>query len=254
LVSSLPIIAERAMYFSTARLFEGGHESAGVTEAATRWFLAEGATGSFFDTFVLVSNPNRFPADVYFTYLLDTGVSIMKSYTVPANGRMTIDVERQDPRLASTAVSTTVTRASLPVVVERAMYWSGGFTTWYEAHNAFGVTAAGTRWGLAEGRVGGALNFQTFILLANANATPADVQITYLRSNGTTVVKNYVVPATSRFNVWANTDVPELVNESFGAVLQVTNGVEIAVERAVYWNGGGQTFTGGTNANATRIP
>jgi hypothetical protein len=39
------VIAERAMYLPGARLFEGGHESAGVNTASRQWFLAEGATG-----------------------------------------------------------------------------------------------------------------------------------------------------------------------------------------------------------------
>ena len=37
---------------------------AGATRPSTDWFLAEGATGSFFTTFVLVSNPNATPAAV----------------------------------------------------------------------------------------------------------------------------------------------------------------------------------------------
>ena len=46
------------MYLSRpGELWTGGHASAGVTSLASRWFLAEGATGSFFDTFVLVGNP-----------------------------------------------------------------------------------------------------------------------------------------------------------------------------------------------------
>ena len=34
-----------------------GHESAGVTAPATQWFLAEGATGDYFDLFILIANP-----------------------------------------------------------------------------------------------------------------------------------------------------------------------------------------------------
>ncbi len=34
------------------------------------------------------------------------------------------------------------------------MYWPGAFTTWFEAHNSFGLTAIGPKWGIAEGRVG----------------------------------------------------------------------------------------------------
>ena len=67
--------AERAMYFGTPT-FSGGHESAGVTRPSTNWFLAEGATGSFFTTFVLLSNPNATPAAVTLTYLREGGGTV----------------------------------------------------------------------------------------------------------------------------------------------------------------------------------
>ena len=38
--------------------FAAGHGGAGVTAPALRWFLAEGATGNFFDLYVLIGNPN----------------------------------------------------------------------------------------------------------------------------------------------------------------------------------------------------
>jgi hypothetical protein len=41
ITSVYPIIAERSMYLPGARLFEGGHESAGVDAASKLWFLAE---------------------------------------------------------------------------------------------------------------------------------------------------------------------------------------------------------------------
>src|SRR6185503_17631375 len=54
------IVAERAMYRSVPnRLFEVGHAAMGVPAAATRWFLAEGATGAFFDLYVLIANPGN---------------------------------------------------------------------------------------------------------------------------------------------------------------------------------------------------
>ena len=52
--------SERTMYFGTPPdvLFKAGHNSAGVNAPSTSWFLAEGATGPFFETFVLLANPN----------------------------------------------------------------------------------------------------------------------------------------------------------------------------------------------------
>ena len=147
--STLPIIAERAMYFGT-RLFEGGHESAGVPAAATSWFHAEGATGNFFDTYILVGNPNPTLANLTVTFLKGDGTSLVRNKQVPANGRLTLFVDGEDPTLADAAVSTTVV-SDMPVVSERAMYWAGTAATWFEAHNSFGVTTTSTRVGAGRG-------------------------------------------------------------------------------------------------------
>ena len=41
-----------------------GTDSMGVTAAATSWFLAEGATGTFFDLYLLIANPGSSDATV----------------------------------------------------------------------------------------------------------------------------------------------------------------------------------------------
>ena len=47
------------MYLTAGGLFYGaGHESAGIRAPETQWFFAEGATGDFFDLFILIGNPN----------------------------------------------------------------------------------------------------------------------------------------------------------------------------------------------------
>ena len=75
------------------QVFAAGHASAGVTAAATSWFLAEGATGDFFDMFVLLANPTTTAADVEIRYLLTTGEVLTKSYTVAPESRRTIYVD-----------------------------------------------------------------------------------------------------------------------------------------------------------------
>jgi hypothetical protein len=252
--SNIPIIAERSMYFGTKRFWDGGHESAGVSAPATSWFLAEGATGPFFDTFILVANPNASPAHVVLNFLTDQGQTITKNFTVAANARLTVNMEGESPLLANAAASTTIT-SDVPIIVERAMYWPGNGLEWSEAHNSFGLTALATKWGLSEGRVGTDRAFATYILLANPNpAQAANVRITYLRTNGTTVVKTYTVNPSSRFNIEVNSRAPELVNESFGALIEVTNGVPIAVERSMYNNSLGEVWAAGTNAVGTPLP
>jgi YVTN family beta-propeller protein/autotransporter-associated beta strand protein len=249
----LPGVAERAMYFGADPLWLGGHASAGATAPSASWFLAEGATGDYFTTFVLLANPNDDPADVTLTFLPDTGVPVTRSYRIPGGQRLTRNIAFEDVSLANAAVATRV-ESTRPITVERAQYW--GQPGWIEAHNSFGVTAAGLRWGLAEGRVGGADSAQTYILLANPGTDAATVTITFLRTDGTPVVKSFDVPATSRFNVavvpGAASMVPELAGESFGARIESTR--PIVVERSLYTDANGFTWAAGTNATASRLP
>jgi hypothetical protein len=248
---ALPGIAERAMYFGLNPLWVGGHESVGVTEPSKQWFLAEGATGPFFETFVLFANPGTTSATVNVRYLPALGSPVDKTYTVAAGARLTVDIEGEDPSLTNAAVATQVT-SSVPILVERAQYWPGPPDQWYEAHNSFGVTALSTRWGLAEGRMGGPDAYQTYILVANPNDATASVGVQFLLENGAPITKFFNVPAQSRLNIQVGIDVPEITTGSFGAV--IGSSLPIAVERAMYSTVNGVVWQAGTNATATPLP
>jgi hypothetical protein len=252
-----PGVAEHAMYFGAAPIWTGGHASAGATTPSTRWFLAEGATGSYFTTFVLLANPNDEDASVTLRYLPAAGgtssaTPVTRTFTLPARQRATRNIAAEDDSLASAAAANEVD-ATRPIVIEGAQYWPN--PQWFEAHNSFGVTAAGTRWGLAEGRVGGAEGYQTYVLLANTGTSDAGVTLTFLHADGTTVTKGVTVPAASRVNVaiaGARSDVPELAGESFGALIEAMQ--PIVVERSMYNNANGTVWAAGTNATATPLP
>jgi Domain of unknown function (DUF4394)/Calx-beta domain len=243
-------IAERAMYFG-APLFNAGHESHGITLPSTTWFHAEGATGTFFTTFLLLANPNDQAAQVTLTYLPAGGAPVAVQKVLAPRTRTTINVALEHASLGNAAVATRI-ESSLPILSERSMYWPGAPPTWHEAHNSFGETATDTRWALAEGRIGGSQSHQTYILLANPGNQAATVTVAYLRESGEPVQKQYVVPALSRFNIDVGTMVPELSNEAFGAFIQSTH--PIFVERSIYSNAGGIFWSAGTDATATRIP
>src|SRR6185369_6510513 len=159
--NGVPFIAERSMYFSRPdQAFAAGHESAGVTSTSTHWFLAEGATGSFFNMFILLANPNTTDANVELKYLLSDGSTITKTHVVAAQSRLTLNAALEDPGLTSAAFSTAATSTNgIGIIVERAMWWPannpGG---WYEAHGSPGETTTGTKWAMAEGETGGAVN------------------------------------------------------------------------------------------------
>jgi hypothetical protein len=248
-----PGLAERAMYFGMDPLWRGGHASAGTTTPATSAYLAEGATGPFFETYVLIANPNTTAVDVTLTFGRQADTPIVMTRSIPASSRLTLNLETLDPGLLNTPVSTRV-EATLPVIVERAQYWPDPAPQWYEAHGSAALQTLHTKWGLAEGRVGGPSAYQTYILLANTTTTDAQVSITFLRESGAPFTKSFTVPATQRLNVpvGPGTSVPELIDERFGAL--IVSDQPIAVERAMYADAGGQIWAAGTSANATPVP
>jgi hypothetical protein len=248
-----PGVAERAMYFGGPPQFLGGHESAGVNRPSRTWFLAEGATGSYFKTYVLIANPSDTAASVNLDYLLSNGDVVSKTRIVEAGARASIDISGEDPRLANAAVATRV-NSDTPIVVERAQYWPGGPSTWQESHNSFGVTSPAYRWGLAEGRIGLDAHYQTYILVANPGNEPAHVTARFERQAGAgpAVEKTFTVNPNSRFTVFGDLDVPELKNAVFATLL--TSDRPIVVERAMYSDALGIHWKAGTNATATRLP
>jgi hypothetical protein len=267
-----PIIVERAMYLTTGGAFYGaGHESAGVTALATQWFFAEGATGDFFDLFVLVANPNPSPARVTATFLFDDGTTCAATESVDAYSRHNVWVDvlviPGCPRsLADAAVSTTIT-SDLPVVAERTMWWPGPTaTSWVEAHNAFGATTTATRWGLADGEQNGTRGHETYILIANTSAHAGKARVTLHFEDGTTAAREVALPANSRTNVAVGAPVEAggfgaaVVGRRFGAIIESlpvagqANPAQLVVERAMYSNGPGTLFwAAGTDLLATRL-
>jgi hypothetical protein len=255
--NAVPIIVERAMYLNAGGLlFGAGHESAGVTSTGTNWFLAEGATGPYFDEFVLIANPTATTAQVRATYLLPGGTTVVKDYTVAANSRFTIWVDQEDPLLTDTAVSTTVASTNgVGIIVERAMWWPGDSPTWHEAHNSPGATATGTLWALAEGELGGATSLETYILIANTSNVAGSARVTLLFEDGTTTVRDFALEPNSRVNVAVAAEFPEAAGRRFGALIDSLGSpaAQIVVERAMYSSAGGTQWSAGTDAYATRL-
>ena len=264
-----PIVAERAMYYSQpGQVFAAGHESAGVTAPALEWFLAEGATGPFFDLFVLIANPNPTAATVEVEYLLPGGGSLTKAYTVAGHSRFTIFVDdEQLPAgsgtrpFAATSVSMAVRSTNaVPIVVERTMWWPGPTVTpnfWYEAHNSPGVTSAATRWAIGGAAIGGSDGSDTYVLIANTTATAGRARVMLAGADWGPWSVAVDVPAKSRVTVpLRSAFVPVPPDGRYGVVVESLgpNPVPLVVERATYANPGGVQWGRGGNALATPLP
>ena len=137
-------------------------------------FLAEGATGAFFDTRLAIANPTAQPALVLTRFQRGDGTTIRDYRVVPPMSRTTIDVD-QVPGLEAAEFSTLV-EADVQVVADRTMTWGDGA---YGSHAERGIlTRTATKWYFAEGATLG--NFNLFYLIQNPNAQTAQVKVTYL--------------------------------------------------------------------------
>ena len=259
IASTRPIVVERAMYLNAGgQMFGAGHASAGVTAPATQWLLAEGATGSYFDLFVLIANPGDVAAEVTATYLLPGGATLTRTYGVGAQSRFTVWVDQEDARLADTAVSTIVRSANgVPIIVERAMWWPGPTpATWNEAHSAAGVTTSHPRWALAEGEDGGAFGAETFLLVANTSDRAGTATVTLYYESGGTDTRTLSVQPRSRTTVAVRPDFPNARDRRFAAVVESRDAqpLGLVVERAMYSNAGASKWAAGGDAVGTPLP
>jgi hypothetical protein len=252
--SSVPVVAERAMYLNTtARQWEGGHASAGATAPSRFWSLAEGATG-FFHTYLLLGNPGTTEAEAKVVYRLPAGGFTTGTYRLAPQSRRTVDVGAEIPLLENATFSMSVT-SDEPIVAERAMWWGLPF---YEGSVAFGSTATGTAWAIGEGIEGGANGDATFVLVSN-NVGPANLRITVAYDDGTRQDKDYAMPA-GRLTVRIGTDFPESAEKKFSVLVRSLPGpapdntpaVPITVEYARYQSMNG-FLDGGGAALATKV-
>ena len=210
----------------------GAHSDAGASPSRT-WYFAEGSTHSGFQLFFLLENPHEEAVEVTVTYgRRSPEPPYVATYTLAPRRRTTLWVNAEEPELANTEVAT-LWQATKPIVVERAMYQTdshGAFTAGSVSSGAPGVAH---RWYAAEGVTGPF--FDTFFLLGNLGDTTSTVEARYLRNDGRTVVKQYLLAPQSRLSVWADYEDPELENAEFATTFEVLDGPGIIVERAEWW-------------------
>jgi hypothetical protein len=223
------VFVERAMYWGSN--WEGGTAAAGVSSPSYSWYFAEGSTNlGFFDNYFLLFNPTfSANATVTATFYLDAGQwPVQRTYTVPAQGRLTIHANAI-PELTNTDFSTVFT-SDVPIVAERSMYWGPG---WTGGTNTVGATSPSWRWFFAEGAA--QPGFDTFYTVLNPHPTAVTFAVTYFIEGQGPYAKLYTVPATSRFTIWLTAEVGYA--GSVGADFQVWDGT-LVVERSTYWGAG----------------
>jgi hypothetical protein len=209
----------------------GGHASQGISKLSKTWFFAEGCTSGNFDEYVLMMNPNNVAANVIAQFMKPDGSVVNGTYQVAPFARYTIHVDNI-PGLESTEVSTLL-QSDQNISSERSMYFDYGGRNGGSC--SVGVSTPSSQWFFAEGYTGG--QFDEFILLQNPGPTDTGAHVTFMRSDGVNVARDYVVKAHARCSVHVD-DIPELVSAEVST--KVTSDTPIVAERSQYFNYNGK--------------
>ncbi len=243
-------LVERVMYLSGAQTFAAGHGNAAARDAAIDHYFAEGSTGSFFDTFLTLVNPQGSNATVDVTYFVGGGSTIVRSYSVPAQRRMTIAVDA-DPALANVSFGAQVhVTNGVPIVAERVVWWPQG--GWHGSHSSVGEGSVWANWATAEADVNA--NQATFLLVVNTSFFGDTVTAQARCDDGVVQTAGVWVPSRGRVSIDVGSTLPVVVNRRCAVTVRSPANAQLAVERSTYWNAGGVGWAAGVNTFATRIP
>jgi hypothetical protein len=239
----MPLIRRSGALVALAAALVAYPLTAAAQTPQTRWYLAEGATGPFFQEDILIANPGAQAATVRVQLFRETGGAPVETiYNVAATSRRRIRVN--DTITEGPVAAIVESTNSVPIVVERTMYWQslrGG-------HNAVGVESPSTTWYLAEGAANGF--FDTFILISSPQTTATTATLRLQRDDGFTQTVQIALDPLDRETVYVNTDprTTAFAGSSFSASVTATQ--PVFVERAMYFQG----FEGGHDATAVTAP
>jgi len=226
--SSLPIMAERPMYFDYQGRIQGGTTVIGVPEPATEWHFAEGTTRNGFDEYLCLLNPSGELATVRIDYAFADGSVMEKCYAISPKTRYTVTVRNEVGN--NEDVSATVT-SDVPVVAERPMYFD------YEGNvggtDVFGSLGLAREFFVPE--MATTFGFDCYLSCYNPSGTKGTMEVLFKFDDGSVEAKNYTVSPMSRFTLTFQDEVGQGKN----VTCEIETNFPAAIERVVYGGGDG---------------
>ncbi len=236
--NGVPVIAERPMYYNYKNVWDGGHCNLGLVKPSERFILAEGTCRHNFETYLCIQNPGDAATSVQASYLRGDGSRAEQSVTIPARSRATLrpsDVLGHGDDRSFDFSSRVETLDGGKIVVERPIYFNYK-NAWLGGHCESGRLELDDRFYFAEGCV--RPSFHSYICLANLEAAPSNVKVTFMRGDGTTAETTRSIPPHSRDTL----NVADILGQGDGAAydfsarVETTDGTRISAERVMYFD------------------
>ena len=216
-----------------------------------RWYLAAGGTfiNAFnFDEYVMVANFSSEIALVEIRVVDESGPVTWFDQTIGPETRFTQRINNLYGCWNKFALSTIVTSLNgVPVMCERAMYWSPGGIHWGGGHNSVGINEAAPVWNLPEGATH---IFDEYIHVLNPDPVDtAEVLVTFMNRYGNTWTRQTEVGPESNWTIHANEVVGS--QDQLSTLVESLNYIPIAVDRTMYWDKGGIEWIDGHCSRGT---
>jgi len=226
--NGVPIRAERAMYVNTLDGKWGSHDSIGSPGVSDVWYLAEGATWTGYDEWVMVMNPYSETVDVDVTFQTPGGEITGPQLSLQGGTRDTVHVNDFAP---NSDVSTKVEclTSGRGVIAERSMYISAPDGK-VGCHNSMGSSQAAGGWAVAEGATWP--GFEEWVLIQNPTGTAALVYLYFLTPSEVIAGPEFMLASGSRESICVNDYVPE--EDVSTLVFTDEAGQDVVVEMAMY--------------------
>jgi len=234
LVSSVPVVAERPMYFdylgTAAHHWQGGHCVMGATDLAQVYFFAEGTTRPGFEEWLTIQNPNPFRITVNASFQPgpDQGAAVERIYSIEPGRRFTVFVPRETGADKDVSVVLASTDCFL---AERPMYFRYGEGGWEGGDCVIGARRAGRLWYLAEGYTGP--GFHTWLCILNPGPEDARVLVSYYtQEEGPLAARTVEVPSRTRYTLFVN----QSAGEGYQLSTSLVSDRPLVVERPMYFD------------------
>jgi hypothetical protein len=248
--SSIPIVAERPMYFTLKDISSGSDVIGATNTNNSTYYFADGDARPGYSTWISILNPN--PTDTaHITIRYYAGGSRV-GYQLLDVGPLKRATGSPNSLRLSQSVAVMV-ESSIGVVVERPTYFNvsiptaGGATT--GAASLVGASNPGNDWLFAEGYTGA--NFQEYLALANFTYNDDTAHIKLVYQNGSTQTVNVTVKALSQVffdinNAYAHPQPGCTPTREVSAEI-TSDTPSLVVERQMYFHNGAQHISGGTD-------
>jgi hypothetical protein len=202
------VVVERPMYFNYKNAWLGGHCESGRTSLSDSIYFAEGCVRPNFHSYICLANPGANPSQVKVTFMRGDGTTMEHSRVVAPHSRATVnvsDVLGQGDGPAYDFSCSVKTTDGTKISAERAMYFdyqgpaAAGGPGWSGGHCEMGVTSPGTTFHFAEGTI--RPGFSPYICIQNPDSKTAQVQVTYMKSDGGVMRQSLAVAPHTRSTI-----------------------------------------------------